>query len=667
MNQAHARDESRDGLDDVPVHISRPNTPHDSEAPPATAPREPGTPQSSFSFVQVTTPQSATSAESPYVNSASSTDAVLSYRPSALGTPTRQTRARTNTQTSIALDVDLDQPCFAQEGCMESSVSRKAISHFFGRNKKCTLLIPAHVWISICRKHYQRTRYRNADRYAMYQVDLIRKQIEKIDRWEKTFREKGQPSPIKGWTIALRKRQNQGASAASALAVPAWIQGSAGSGYSTDDIRGVAARIEQELEQNLYKDIPEIEFLPNITSGTVKSPTRRATKSHVRRTSRASSVSSSVYGTHSRSSSLTVNTGRPSPAKPQEGPENPYYQAARLNIQRSAERANQDLRFFTAEQQAAAEHGDPLLRFPSDWRDYHRREDGLVVHSKSGKPLMGNAGVNESVLHQAGASTDPTNSGYRVKGEFAAFEEPNHPQGESHPMAGYEAYNPEGHAFADRLPSFTSGFGSAWGTRARGGSSGFYSSGHGQPAHGFSQDIAPYQPASTIAHVEGQVAARNSFAAHASPSTGFDAHGSLMPAPTPYASDARMGYHTMPYREIHGLYELPGPDNVSGYHATDQTPFPYLAVPTDRQATATSQASPAYASPYLPGSTGHEHESPAHETVRVAPSSQYRQRPVFQYGPWAAATHTSVPQRTASNLDANVPEADMNGNSGAQK
>jgi hypothetical protein len=169
-----------------------------------------------------------------------------------------------------------DLKCMFTENCDTGAQLRKAISHFFGRNKSCTLKIPPHVWVHYCRKHYQRIRYRNAKDYGLIQIDLVRTQVEMLQEWSRRNQESGQGRYIKDWALTLRKREQQRLEAAhgpgAALAdasssIPQWVYDSLGAGHTSEQILGMVDRFRTELVDKSLEDIPEIEFLPDIVGG----------------------------------------------------------------------------------------------------------------------------------------------------------------------------------------------------------------------------------------------------------------------------------------------------------------------------------------------------------------------------------------------------------------
>lgn len=63
---------------------------------------------------------------------------------------------------------------FSHDPCRLGSPMRKVISHIFGRNKSATAAIPDEMIPKICRKHYQRARYR-VGIFGLLQWRLVQK------------------------------------------------------------------------------------------------------------------------------------------------------------------------------------------------------------------------------------------------------------------------------------------------------------------------------------------------------------------------------------------------------------------------------------------------------------------------------------------------------------
>ncbi|KAI0386591.1 hypothetical protein F5Y04DRAFT_275043 [Hypomontagnella monticulosa] len=182
--------------------------------------------------------------------------------------------------------------CMYKPDCDTGSQLRKAISHIFGRNKTCTRNIPPHVWVHFCRKHYQRSRYRNAHEWAKVQCDLVQTQIRRVEEWSDENKRNGQPGIVQEWSLSMRKREQNRVQEKSirkrsyrdesdddddtlpdhatlnGTAVPDWLRSKCGDGYSTAEIEEIVARLKQEMEETNMTQIPDIEILPNISMDT---------------------------------------------------------------------------------------------------------------------------------------------------------------------------------------------------------------------------------------------------------------------------------------------------------------------------------------------------------------------------------------------------------------
>lgn len=176
--------------------------------------------------------------------------------------------------------------CLYIPDCETGSAPRKAISHIFGRNKMCTRQIPEEVWVHYCRKHYQRSRYRNPKEYAKLQCDLVQQQIRRIHDWSTDNRVNGRNGVVQDWSISIRKREqqrldnkNRKRSAAAldddeeaegesipATAVPQWLLDMCGNGYSTREVVDIFNRLHAEILQDVLSCFPDIELLPNMDS-----------------------------------------------------------------------------------------------------------------------------------------------------------------------------------------------------------------------------------------------------------------------------------------------------------------------------------------------------------------------------------------------------------------
>ncbi|KAK4219597.1 hypothetical protein QBC37DRAFT_108929 [Rhypophila decipiens] len=220
----------------------------------------------------------------------------------------------TNTGTIAPLISNVAQ-CEFVGNCNTGSQLRKVISHFFGRNKLCTRVVPEHIWVHVCRKHYQRARYRNAVEYAKLQCTLIRAQIDRVQAWSNANKEAGHPDVMKDWSVAMRKREQErldkqpkrkrqadeeeneyyandandddlDTATVQGRAFPEWLATQVGTGYSSDEILDIVKKIEEGLENGALLSIPDIEFLPNLIKDERKSrgtPKRRSpARAHTR-------------------------------------------------------------------------------------------------------------------------------------------------------------------------------------------------------------------------------------------------------------------------------------------------------------------------------------------------------------------------------------------------
>ncbi|KAI9048591.1 hypothetical protein LZ554_007424 [Drepanopeziza brunnea f. sp. 'monogermtubi'] len=234
--------------------------------------------------------------------------------------------------------------CMYIPNCDTGSQLRKAISHIFGRNKMCTRLIPAEVWVHYCRKHYQRSRYRNPKEYAKLQCDLVQQQIRRVHEWSMENANRGLPGVVKDWGLAVRKREQKrldelngakkrnahaafedglnsdeddGSSRTSshilpATAVPDWLLQECGKGYSTHKILEIFNRLHTEILADTMPCFPDIEILPNIA---VDGDEPKSPKGYTKRASAAKG--------HYRSQSLGGPTAAMKP--------NPYTQDRRMS------------------------------------------------------------------------------------------------------------------------------------------------------------------------------------------------------------------------------------------------------------------------------------------------------------------------------------------------
>ncbi|KAJ8132970.1 hypothetical protein O1611_g658 [Lasiodiplodia mahajangana] len=225
--------------------------------------------------------------------------------------------------------------------CDLKSVLRKAISHIFGRNKVCTRMIPEHIWVHLCRKHYQRSRYRSGHEYTQRQCDLIIEQIHRIHDWSEENKAKGDPAVNRGWKLDMRKREKKRVeeneskkrrysetdmddeggfrdiTERNGTAMPAWLRSKCGEGYSTDEILEIMHRLKHDIIEEKRNQMPDLEILPDIVPDSAeetnsRTPAKRQTPSYTAH-KRSKSYSIGMRGTP-----YTPMVGQPMPSWRQE-------------------------------------------------------------------------------------------------------------------------------------------------------------------------------------------------------------------------------------------------------------------------------------------------------------------------------------------------------------
>lgn len=208
--------------------------------------------------------------------------------------------------------------CMYVDNCDTGSQPRKAISHIFGRNKLCTRMIPQHVWVHFCRKHYQRSRYRNAQEYSKLQCELVQKQVQRVQAWSDANKQTGNSGVVQDWSLSVRKREQKrlddqvsttkkrrfrdeseeednDTAVLNGTAVPSWLLTKCNSGYSTAQIEEIVAQLKSEMDEGKLAQIPDIEILPNISTDSLEDGKNKVVMK--RKTSAGSSI-------HKRSQSV---------------------------------------------------------------------------------------------------------------------------------------------------------------------------------------------------------------------------------------------------------------------------------------------------------------------------------------------------------------------------
>ncbi|KAF5629582.1 uncharacterized protein FTJAE_8557 [Fusarium tjaetaba] len=221
--------------------------------------------------------------------------------------PNDRVLAALHTLEDVTIDVPLQggDVCMAVTECTTNSVPRKVISHLFGRNKVCTRRIPERVWVCMCRKHYQRIRYRTGIRFSFTQIKLVYEQIIRMIFWsrglENASRTNQEGITIRSWTFSIRRREvKRLADTNSRDPIPHWITQSLGEGKTHDEILDVIERLCQEIDHGDLREVPPVEFLPEVVDAF--------TNSHAQVQAHRTSVSS-----QSGRSSLMAGEPVPSP------------------------------------------------------------------------------------------------------------------------------------------------------------------------------------------------------------------------------------------------------------------------------------------------------------------------------------------------------------------
>lgn len=156
-------------------------------------------------------------------------------------------------------------------------------------------MIPTGVWVHYCRKHYQRTRYRNGGEYPQRQIGLVQEQVKRVQAWSDANTRRNRGPILKDWSLSVRKREqmrldsklaangkkrpfqeeaegeeeegfDEDRSDMSGTAVPDWVISRIGDGYSTAEILSVVDRLKADIDQGRLQQIPDIEILPNIAT-----------------------------------------------------------------------------------------------------------------------------------------------------------------------------------------------------------------------------------------------------------------------------------------------------------------------------------------------------------------------------------------------------------------
>ncbi|SPQ21033.1 30ffbe05-c2d6-4b98-8772-dc95a2cefa22 [Thermothielavioides terrestris] len=206
------------------------------------------------------------------------------------------------TLQDLAAAIDISQPrkCAYMNDCtlfqgvpVDRIPWRKSLSHFFGRNKVCTRCVPDHVWIWWCRKHYQRSRYRDAHGYACRLILSLEAQVLRIQAWSNENQRMGVPENgvVVDWTLAVRRRElkrgereqsetpepDDDELPGSGSHVPQWLRDMCGPRKTTAEIQEIIVLIRDDILRRNLNQVPDVEFLPRIEGERAKPPPKPKT------------------------------------------------------------------------------------------------------------------------------------------------------------------------------------------------------------------------------------------------------------------------------------------------------------------------------------------------------------------------------------------------------
>ena len=125
------------------------------------------------------------SPRSPVNSNINTTENSVNNEAAMIAASTIESFIETSPSPEQETQVAADHLCRGTPGCVAKSEDhRKVVSHFFGRNKKCTRQLPDESWVKYCRKHYQRLRYRSGNDHMWHenQLTLVRQQLDDFER-----------------------------------------------------------------------------------------------------------------------------------------------------------------------------------------------------------------------------------------------------------------------------------------------------------------------------------------------------------------------------------------------------------------------------------------------------------------------------------------------------
>jgi hypothetical protein len=118
----------------------------------------------------------------------------------------------------------------------------------------------------MCRKHYQRIRYRTGADFSVTQIGMVYEQIVRMIFWsrglENPNRTNQEGIAIRSWTFSIRRREvKRMADTNGRDLIPRWIMQSLGEGKTHDEILDVVERLHHEIQQGTLKEVRRLLML----------------------------------------------------------------------------------------------------------------------------------------------------------------------------------------------------------------------------------------------------------------------------------------------------------------------------------------------------------------------------------------------------------------------
>ncbi len=161
------------------------------------------------------------------------------------------------------------------------------IRNYLGRQKLALRAIPEEIWIHICRKHYQKVRFRNTSSWAQAKttcVDLDN-QLQKFEEWSNDNLTKNNGPVIRHWNVFIQKsglERRRKVKNGELLGlnepqntVPAWLDPLMGQNLNWTQLWAVFRRVKATIENRGDVAFPAVEFVPHITNHLGNGPEKK--------------------------------------------------------------------------------------------------------------------------------------------------------------------------------------------------------------------------------------------------------------------------------------------------------------------------------------------------------------------------------------------------------